>query len=259
MSLRLLSKQAMKIFFQEISCMKSDILSLLSIANMVRVSGTSSKAPSFVVYRLMSTSAEKPEPVDKANSIINMFPGDSIVAKTGYIFAATGVTAFLVSKELYVFNSETVVLAAFGGLVALLYTKVRQPLNEWVAEYGDSLKKILTDARNGHKSAVETKIDSLSQLKDIVPTTKSMFDLSREMVSMMAEINELKQKIAIRQEVKTVLDSWVRYEDSIRQNEQRQVSEQVIGNVRQQLSSPKIQQELIQQCLNDLKKLKVAA
>ncbi|OMJ29822.1 ATP synthase subunit 4, mitochondrial [Smittium culicis] len=226
---------------------------------MARSSTASVRAPSVAIIRSMSTSSDKQDPAAKANSIIDKFPGESMVAKTGYILATTGATAFLISKELYVFNAETVVMAAFGGLVALLYNKVSQPMNEWVAEYGKNMKKILTDARNDHKSQVVSKIDSLSQLKDIVPTTKSMFGLSREMLNMMSEINELKQKIAIRQEIKTVLDSWVRYEDSIRQNEQRQVSEQVINNVRKQLTNPKTQQDLIAQCLNDLKKMNVSA
>ncbi|PVU88265.1 hypothetical protein BB559_005644 [Furculomyces boomerangus] len=235
-------------------------LSRRTLAKVATRQAVSIRSPTYYALRSMTTSSDgKVDPEVKAKGLIEMLPGDSVIAKTGYIAATTGLTAFLISKEIYVFNEETIVLGAFAGLIALLYSKVSQPMDDWVSGYGKTLENILTTARNEHKTSVQDKIESLSQLKDVVATTKNMFDLSREMVNMLSEINDLNQKIAIRQEVKSVLDSWVRHEESVRQNEQREISQHVIESVRAQLTNPKTQQEIIQQCLADLKKVSISA
>ncbi|PVU88271.1 hypothetical protein BB561_005945 [Smittium simulii] len=230
-------------------------LSRFALANVSKAKFISPRVSAAVFSRSMST--EHQDPAAKAHSLIDMLPGDNFVTKTGYIAATTGATAFLISKEIYVFNEESIIVAALAGMLTLLYSKMREPLNSWAKDYSTSLETILNKARGEHKAAVISKVDSLSQLKEIVPMTKNMFALSREMVVMLSEINELKQKIAIRNEVKAVLDSHVRYEESVRQNEQRVVASKVITNIRNQLTNPKVQQEIINQCLVDLKGLKV--
>lgn len=56
---------------------------------------------------------------------------------------------------------------------------------------------------------------------------------------MEAEAFELKQKVAAATEVKAVLDSWVRYESSLREREQKALSDYVIERVKKQLEDPK--------------------
>jgi len=50
----------------------------------------------------------------------------------------------------------------------------------------------------------------------------------------------LKQKVAATAEVKAVLDSWVRYEASLREREQKNLSNYVIERVKKQLEDPKM-------------------
>jgi len=50
----------------------------------------------------------------------------------------------------------------------------------------------------------------------------------------------LKQKVAAASEVKAVLDSWVRYEASLREREQKALSSYVIERVKKQLEDPKV-------------------
>ncbi|KAJ2784824.1 atp4 subunit B of the stator stalk of mitochondrial F1F0 ATP synthase [Coemansia javaensis] len=189
---------------------------------------------------------------EKASSIIDAFPGKSLVAKTGYFAGATGLTALLISKEIYVLNEETILLVAFGAILGVLYKVIREPYASWAEATLGAFEQALTAARAGHKSAVLAQIEAKSQLKDIVQYTKSLFGMSKEIATMRAEAFELQQKVALNAEIKSVLDSWVRYESSVRENEQKALAEKVIGGVRAQLASPKTQDEIIAQCLRDI-------
>ncbi|KAJ1738383.1 atp4 subunit B of the stator stalk of mitochondrial F1F0 ATP synthase, partial [Coemansia sp. RSA 989] len=52
--------------------------------------------------------------------------------------------------------------------------------------------------------------------------------------------------------IKSVLDSWVRYESSVRESEQKALASQVMANVHRQLQNPKTQDEIVAQCLRDI-------
>ena len=60
------------------------------------------------------------------------------------------------------------------------------------------------------------------------------------MAKLEAEAFALKQQVAFTQDVKTVLDSWVRQEASIREAEQNKLVTQVIESVKQKLTDPKL-------------------
>ncbi|CAG8796834.1 5186_t:CDS:2, partial [Racocetra fulgida] len=152
------------------------------------------------------------DPKQKAHSIIDSLPGNSLLTKTGYITVGTGLVTLAISKELYVFNEETVVLLAFIGLVVPLYH---------------------------HKDAVKERIDTIGQLGDIVDITKALFAMSKETARLEAEAFELKQKSAAAAEIKAVLDSWVRYEASLREREQKAHASYVMERVMAQLRDEK--------------------
>ncbi|KAJ2719810.1 atp4 subunit B of the stator stalk of mitochondrial F1F0 ATP synthase [Coemansia sp. Benny D115] len=206
-----------------------------------------------------SQNEQRVPPAEKANSIIDAFPGNSLIAKTGYFASATGLTALLISKEIYVVNEETILLVAFGSILAVLYKAIKEPYASWADSSLKAIEDLLTGARGEHKSAVLAQIEAKSQLKDIVAYTKSMFGMSKEIATMNAEAFELKQKVALNAEIKAVLDSWVRYENSVRESEQKALASKVIGNVRNQLTNPKTQDEIISQCLRDIQAIAKSA
>ncbi|KAJ1921264.1 atp4 subunit B of the stator stalk of mitochondrial F1F0 ATP synthase [Mycoemilia scoparia] len=203
-------------------------------------------------YASNASGKEPLEPAKKADSIISSLPGDSLIAKTGYIATGTGLAALLISKEIYVFNEESIIVAAFGAIVAIIYKAIKEPYRSWAQ--GHTIKNTLVQARADHKTSVQEQISAVAQLKDIVGTTKNLFGMSKELAKMKAEIFELNQKAAMSSEVKAVLDSWVRYEASVREQQQKQLAEKVISNVHAQLQDPKVQNSLIEQCLTDMSK-----
>jgi len=60
------------------------------------------------------------------------------------------------------------------------------------------------------------------------------------MVKLESKAFELKQENALNSEIKAVLDSWVRYENSLREREQKKIAEHVISRIQAQLQDPKM-------------------
>ncbi|GAA5796349.1 hypothetical protein EDC94DRAFT_310475 [Helicostylum pulchrum] len=198
------------------------------------------------------TTKTEEEPKQKANSLLESLPGNSIVAKTGYVTAATGISAFLISKEIYVFNEETLVLVGGVGLLTVLLKYLREPFNNMANEHIERIKNILVQAREDHKGAVQERIEEVGQMKDLVDVTKALFQLSRETAQLEAEAFELKQQIDVASEVKTTLDSWVRHEANVRDSEQKELATYLIEKINKELQDPKIQQQILDQAVLDI-------
>lgn len=75
--------------------------------------------------------SDKPTPEAKASSLIDSLPGNSLVSKTGWVTLGTGLSAIAISKELYVANEETVILAGFLVFATLVGRMVAKPYGEW--------------------------------------------------------------------------------------------------------------------------------
>ncbi|KAI9288978.1 hypothetical protein BC943DRAFT_126010 [Umbelopsis sp. AD052] len=200
-------------------------------------------------------SSNEVEPKKQASSIVDSLPGNSLVSKTGFVTLSAGLATFLISKEIYVFNEETLVLVAFGGLAGALFKYLKEPYNSMADEHINRIKNVLYKARNDHKSAVTERIDQVGQMKDIVDVTKNLFALSRETAQLEAEAFELKQKVSVAQEVKSTLDSWVRYEATVREREQKQLAAFLIEKIQKDLEDPKVQQQILDQAVLDVQKL----
>ncbi|RCH77834.1 atp4 subunit B of the stator stalk of mitochondrial F1F0 ATP synthase, partial [Rhizopus stolonifer] len=81
------------------------------------------------------TTQKEVEPKEKANSILNSLPGNSLVSKTGFVTLSTGLATFLISKEIYVLNEETLVLVASAGLLGVLLKYLREPFSNMADEH----------------------------------------------------------------------------------------------------------------------------
>lgn len=205
-----------------------------------------------IAIRALSTPVE---PKQKANSIIDALPGNSILSKTGILATTAAASVYAVSSELYVVNDETLLLFTFLGFVGLIAKVIAPMYGEFAKDRTAFVTKLLNDARSGHVSAVKERIDQVSNLKDVVPTTKALFELSKETAALEAESFELKQKVGVASEAKSVLDSWVRFEAQVRQLEQEQLSATVISKVQSDLKDPKFQDKILSQAVADIEKL----
>ncbi|CAJ0835493.1 8575_t:CDS:2 [Entrophospora sp. SA101] len=180
------------------------------------------------------------EPKQKALSIIDSLPGNSLIAKTGYITVGTGLLTLAISKEIYVLNEETLLLLSFSTMCAIIYKALKQPVAEWASTQKEHVNSILRQARVDHKTAVAERIETVGQIGNLVDVTKTLFAMSKETAKLEAEAFELKQKAVAASEIKAVLDSWVRYEASLRERDQKALANYVIGKITEQLKDPKL-------------------
>mgnify|MGYP001610346471 FL=1 len=74
------------------------------------------------------------------------------------------------------------------------------------------VKDILNTSRTAHVAAVQTRISSVGEMKDVEALTAQLFELSKQTAALEHETFSLRQKAALTTEVKSVLDAWVRHE-----------------------------------------------
>jgi F-type H+-transporting ATPase subunit b len=67
-----------------------------------------------------------------------------------------------------------------------------------------------------------------------------------------AEAYELKQRVAFTSEVKATLDSWVRHEANVRDQEQKRLVAHVVETMKAKLTDPKLQNDILNQTLVSL-------
>jgi len=150
-------------------------------------------------FQYHSRGLATPPPSQRADEIIEKLPSKpGIITKTGTALLGTGLAAAAISSELYVVNEETILL--IGSIIVFTYigkvcvtTSIytlhvaftfnlqiaREPYSQWAEGHIQRIKKVLDGARAEHTQAVQERIDSVGQMKDVVSLTKSLFELSK--------------------------------------------------------------------------------
>ncbi|KAE8352002.1 putative mitochondrial ATPase subunit ATP4 [Aspergillus coremiiformis] len=215
---------------------------------------TRNVAPVLTVSRSVSNVPSE-DPKKKAQSILDSLPGSSLISKTAILSAAAGLSVAAISNELYVMNEETV--AAFCLLsVFTAAAKYGGPLyREWADGQVQKYKDILNTARADHTNAVKQRMDNVQELSGVVDITKQLFAVSKETAKLEAQAYELEQRTALAHEAKQALDSWVRYEGQVKQRQQRELADSVIGKIRKELENPKVLQQILQQSVADVERI----
>ncbi|QRV88467.1 F-type H+-transporting ATPase subunit b [Ceratobasidium sp. AG-Ba] len=197
--------------------------------------------------------ADSPE--QRANSLIDALPGNSLVTKTGSVVLGTSIAAAAISQELYVVNEETVVLIGTAIMFTIIGRAMREPYKEWAEGHINRIKSILNSTRKEHTQAVQARIGAVEQMKDVVDITKGLFALSKETAKIEHEVFTQRQQVVLAAEVKSVLDSWVRYEQQEKESEQAELAKAVIERVSKSLTDPKNQAEILASAVAEVEQL----
>lgn len=83
---------------------------------------------------------------------------------------------------------------------------------------------------------------------------RTALTVDKETAQLEAKAYELQQRTALAAEAKQVLDSWVRYEGQVRQRQQRELAETIIGKIQKELENPKVLQQILQQSVSDVER-----
>ena len=82
-------------------------------------------------------------------------------------------------------------------------------------------------------------------MKDVAAITEGLFALSKETAKLESDAFVQRQRVALASELKTVLDSWVRFEQQAKESEQAQLAKTVVDSVLKSLSDEKTQKEIL--------------
>jgi len=210
--------------------------------------------PRVVATRSMSSNQQPP--AERASEIINNLPSSpNLITKTGSVVLGTGLLATAISQELYVVNEETVIAVGFAILATFIARSMQQPYKEWAEGHINKIKAILDGSRAEHTQAVKERIQSVEQMKDVVEVTKGLFALSKETAQLESDAFVQRQKVQLASEIKSVLDSWVRYEQQVKESEQAELSKTIIANVLKSIQDEKTQKDILTGAVAEVEQL----
>lgn len=196
--------------------------------------------------------SSQPDPKTKAQSLIDSLPGNSALSKSGILATGFAGASYAIANSLYVVNPESVLLACFAGVIVIMAKTVAPSYKQWAEGYIGNIKDQLNKAREEHVVAVQDRIDNVEKLSDVTATTKALFAVSKQTVGLEAEAFERKQSVEFAARAKEVLDSWVRYEASVRQREQQELVKTVISKIEKAVESEKFQNDVLKQSVTDV-------
>ncbi|KZT07177.1 uncharacterized protein LAESUDRAFT_698967 [Laetiporus sulphureus 93-53] len=215
--------------------------------------------PRALVARGMASSSNPPPPAERAAQLIDKMPSSpGLITKTGSVVLGTGLLAAAISQELYVVDEESIIAGGFLIVVALLAKILREPYRDWAEGHIKRIRGVLEASRAEHTQVVKDRITSVEQMKDVVSITEGLFALSKarfnETAQLEAEAFVQRQKVELASEVKTVLDSWVRFEQQQKENEQTELAKTIIANVYKNLSEEKTQKEILSNAVSEIER-----
>ncbi|KAH9074961.1 ATP synthase [Lactarius deliciosus] len=212
--------------------------------------------PQVLSARTMASSSNQPPPAERAAEIVDKLPSHpNLITKTGTAILGSGLLATAISQELYVFNEETVIAVGYIILFGYIAKTIRLPYKEWAENHIARIKGVLDGARAEHTQAVQDRIDAVAQMKDVVSLTEGLFAVSKETAQLESDAFVQRQRVALATEVKTVLDSWVRFEQQEKENEQSRLVKSVVDSVRKSISEEKTQKEVLAWAVSEVELL----
>ncbi|KAI8813981.1 hypothetical protein BJ742DRAFT_746713 [Cladochytrium replicatum] len=196
--------------------------------------------------------SKRPDPAAAAESLIKLFPGENLAAKSSSVLLFSSIAAFLISKEIYVIDLEFFEMLCIFGAYYIWYSASKEGVKSWFTEKKETTRRVLEQARSDHKAVVKERIEHISKMSDAAEVTQGLFAISKEIAHLEAEAYQLKQKVQFTNEVKSVLDAWVRHEANIREQEQKQLATAVIEKIKEKLNDPKTQLQLLNESISEI-------
>lgn len=185
---------------------------------------------------------------------------------TGYLQEKTGVTgawtlgvgvsAYLISKELYVINSETVIAAVLGGMIIFLMRKIGKPVAQFLDDKSQGILDLLNSEKTGRKSFVEDQITAESKVEPELDLRHDIFDIMKENNSMRMEEEYRRRLHLVNETVRRQLDYQVEVEKAQRKFQQEHMVQWLEKAVTELVKGK--QDESLAQCMSDLKKMSTA-
>ena len=119
------------------------------------------------------------DPKEKAASILDSLPGNSLVSKAAILSAGAGLSVAAISNEIYVVNDESIVFFSLLTIYTAIATYGSPMYKSWAEGHIDKMKEVFRAARSDHTSAVKSRIENVQNLGGVIDVTKDLFAVSK--------------------------------------------------------------------------------
>ncbi|XP_068125847.1 LOW QUALITY PROTEIN: ATP synthase F(0) complex subunit B1, mitochondrial [Hyperolius riggenbachi] len=177
---------------------------------------------------------------------------------TGPYMFGTGLLVYLLSKEIYVINHETIAMLSIGSIIVYGVKKYGHKVAEFADRLNEEKVAEAQAAKDGSINSLERAIEGEKKEQWRVEGRHHLFDAKRNNVKMLLEINYRERLLNVYSEVKKRLDYQVALQHLLRRKEQDHMVGWVEKNVIQSIT-PQQQKESIAKCIADLKLLSKTA
>lgn len=113
----------------------------------------------------------------------------------------------------------------------------------------------MNGAREQHTKAVTDRISGFESVKEVVPLTQQLYAVAKDTNHIEHANFELAQEAAVKQELKSVLDSWVRFEQQQREAEQSALVKTIEANVASEIAKPAFKKQLLEEAIGQIEQL----
>ncbi|EDV26906.1 expressed hypothetical protein [Trichoplax adhaerens] len=163
-----------------------------------------------------------------------------------------GILAYLLSKEMLVLHTETLIALSIFGVSYGIIRKVGKPTAEFLDQQGDEILDTLNEGRNMQMERLQEAIEAEKGIERMFDSRNEIFEVMKENNAMKLELEYRKRQQHVYEEVKKRLD----YQVEVEQTKRRQEKEHIVGWLEQEVvKSISAQQEkdFLSQCFVDLK------
>uniref|UniRef100_A0ACB8F5H9 Uncharacterized protein n=1 Tax=Sphaerodactylus townsendi TaxID=933632 RepID=A0ACB8F5H9_9SAUR len=170
----------------------------------------------------------------------------------------TGLLLYLLSKEIYVINHETIAAISIVGILIYGIKKFGGDVAAFADKLNNEKVASLTAIKDSMISSLETAIADEKKEQWRVEGRHYLFDAKRNNIAMLLETNYRERLLSVFTEVKKRLDYQVAMQHFVRQKEQDHMIKWVEQNVRKSITAQQ-EKESIAKCISDLKVLSKSA
>jgi len=178
--------------------------------------------------------------------------------KTGvsgpYVFGV-GLLTFMLSKEIYIWNSETNLV--IGGFITLYWTAhaFKKPVAEMIDHVQEEMEKPMRSWRTGLEKHLKNQSEEIADhLKCTVASGPMYFQAYRENYYLAMEAEYRRRLDEYKKAIKRKLDFFVELEDAKRQYQRRHMVDWVVEHVKNSITD-QVQKAALNQCVSNLKML----
>ncbi|XP_064397743.1 ATP synthase F(0) complex subunit B1, mitochondrial-like [Halichondria panicea] len=171
---------------------------------------------------------------------------------TGPWTLGVGLGLYVIGKEFYVMNSETVILGVMGGVIYWLMTKVGKPVGEFLDTRSQNILTLLEEGKNKKMSVLETSIQAEKEVEVQLEARHELFEVFKENNDMLIEEEYRRRLHEVTNEVKKRLNYHVEVDATQKAFEHRHMVAWLERQVTEAMKGK--QDESLVQCMTDLKR-----